>query len=496
MPVDPARPRFTALPPLSLYVHIPWCVRKCPYCDFNSHEARGDAARGRVRRRAARRSRVGAAGDLGPQGRDGLHRRRHAEPVLRGGDRPPARRHPRAPAARARRRDHAGSQSRHVRARASSPASAPPASTGCRSASRASTTRICRRSAASTTRARRARAVEAALAIFDNVNLDLMYALPRADARARRAADVAAALAFAPPHLSVLPPDARAEHAVPSPSAAAARRRRRGRHGGRRARGAGAAPATGTTRPRPSRSPGANAGTTSTTGSSAITSASAPARIRSCRCRTASLRQVRWKQPKQYLEQVGARRSRCRRRRRSPRDDIGFEFMLNALRLTDGVPPRRSPSAPAIRSRSSSGTGRSGAPRSASTPIRRRSARRRSGGGSSTTCRRCSCATAAARRRPRRWSGGSPPRRWSAGIEAFQPRRRSAVRHARPLILDSRECPDPMKRARRNLLKPRNPSRRRRCCAKAARTARPRRRKRRQAKVALARLQRDPEAVE
>lgn len=31
---------FTSLPPLALYVHIPWCVRKCPYCDFNSHEAR------------------------------------------------------------------------------------------------------------------------------------------------------------------------------------------------------------------------------------------------------------------------------------------------------------------------------------------------------------------------------------------------------------------------------------------------------------------------
>ncbi len=30
------------LPPLSLYVHVPWCVRKCPYCDFNSHAVRDD----------------------------------------------------------------------------------------------------------------------------------------------------------------------------------------------------------------------------------------------------------------------------------------------------------------------------------------------------------------------------------------------------------------------------------------------------------------------
>ena len=30
---------LTALPPLSLYIHIPWCVKKCPYCDFNSHKS-------------------------------------------------------------------------------------------------------------------------------------------------------------------------------------------------------------------------------------------------------------------------------------------------------------------------------------------------------------------------------------------------------------------------------------------------------------------------
>jgi len=37
---------FQALPPLSLYIHIPWCVKKCPYCDFNSHEAKSGAAKG------------------------------------------------------------------------------------------------------------------------------------------------------------------------------------------------------------------------------------------------------------------------------------------------------------------------------------------------------------------------------------------------------------------------------------------------------------------
>ncbi|PUE11413.1 YggW family oxidoreductase [Limnohabitans sp. T6-5] len=42
-PVHAMRPgvlQLNALPPLSLYVHLPWCIKKCPYCDFNSHEWR------------------------------------------------------------------------------------------------------------------------------------------------------------------------------------------------------------------------------------------------------------------------------------------------------------------------------------------------------------------------------------------------------------------------------------------------------------------------
>lgn len=46
IPIFAAKPRstvkdleFRVSPPLALYVHVPWCVQKCPYCDFNSHEA-------------------------------------------------------------------------------------------------------------------------------------------------------------------------------------------------------------------------------------------------------------------------------------------------------------------------------------------------------------------------------------------------------------------------------------------------------------------------
>lgn len=41
LPSTAATLEFRVSPPLALYVHVPWCVQKCPYCDFNSHEAPG-----------------------------------------------------------------------------------------------------------------------------------------------------------------------------------------------------------------------------------------------------------------------------------------------------------------------------------------------------------------------------------------------------------------------------------------------------------------------
>ena len=41
-PTGPWESRLQASPPLALYVHFPWCVQKCPYCDFNSHSVRDE----------------------------------------------------------------------------------------------------------------------------------------------------------------------------------------------------------------------------------------------------------------------------------------------------------------------------------------------------------------------------------------------------------------------------------------------------------------------
>ena len=247
-----------------------------------------------------------------------VHRRRHAEPVL-------ARRRSTAcsPAsARAcRSRPTPRSRWKPIPAPSSasnSPASARRASTGCRSASRASMPRTCARSAASTTTTRRARAAEAALAIFDNVNLDLMYALP-GQTRREALADVAAALAFAPPHLSFYhltlepntlfhrhPPPLPDDDAAADIEDAVARdaRRRRLRHYETSAYA------------RPGRECRHNLnywrfGDYLGIGAGAHSKLSLPG-PRSCA-------QMRWKQPKQYLERASRRRAAAGRDRGRPR---------------------------------------------------------------------------------------------------------------------------------------------------------------------------------
>ena len=301
-------PRFAALPPLALYVHIPWCVRKCPYCDFNSHEARGDVPEDayvdaliadletRCRRSGAARSSSVFIGGGTPS----LFSPEAIDRLLAGD-----------PRARCRSRRTPRSRWRRIRARSSarsSRASARRASTGCRSACRAST----RAPARARPRPRRRRGA----ARRRGGARDLRQREPRPHVRAaasrrstRPSADLAAALAFAPPHLSFyhltlepntlfhrhpppLPDDDTAADIEDAVEATLGARRLRALRDLRLR----AAPAT-------------SAATTSTTGASATTSASAPARIRSCRSPTAILRQMRWKQPRALPRARAARRA-------------------------------------------------------------------------------------------------------------------------------------------------------------------------------------------
>ena len=172
---------LAALPPLSLYVHLPWCLKKCPYCDFNSHAWRDDAGalpEARYVDALVARPRGVAAVRLGPARAHRLHRRRHAEPVRAGVDRAAC--SPRsAPACRS--SPAARSRSRPIPAPSSASASTPtprPASRGCRSACRASTTPSCAALGRVHDAAQARAAVEEAKAAFATFNLDLMYALP------------------------------------------------------------------------------------------------------------------------------------------------------------------------------------------------------------------------------------------------------------------------------------------------------------------------------
>lgn len=199
----PGPTRFAALPPLSLYVHLPWCVRKCPYCDFNSHAVDAHGAFPEARYLAALRA------DLEASLPSVWGRRVHT--VFFGGGTPSLL----SP-------DGFAQLMSDIRARLPLDADAEvtlEANPGTVEAARFAAYRdagVNRLSlgiqsfdnrhlqalgrAHDADEARRAAAI--ARDTFDNFNLDLMYALPGQTAD-ELAADLAAALAFAPPHLSV-----------------------------------------------------------------------------------------------------------------------------------------------------------------------------------------------------------------------------------------------------------------------------------------------------
>jgi len=327
-------PRFAALPPLALYVHIPWCLRKCPYCDFNSHEARGDVPEERYVEALITDLELALPSIWG----------RKVVSVFIGGGTPSVfsaaaiddllaairARVPVVPDAEVTLEANPGTFER-AKFAGFFAAGVNRLSLGIQSFDARHLVAIGRVHDAEEAR----RAAESALTIFGNVNFDLMYALPQ-QTRVDAERDVSEALAFSPPHLSFyhltlepntlfhrypppLPDDETAadiEDAVHAKLGAAgyqhyetsayARSGRQCRHNLNYWR----------------------FGDYLGIGAGAHSKLSFADRI---------VRQVRYKQPNQYMEAVAAR-DPLLEENPVTRADVGFEFMLNALRLTDGVP--------------------------------------------------------------------------------------------------------------------------------------------------------------
>jgi oxygen-independent coproporphyrinogen-3 oxidase len=196
----PGRILLEALPPLTLYVHVPWCLRKCPYCDFNSHEARGEVPESRYVQ--------AVVADLEASVPKVWGRRVHA--IFFGGGTPSL-----FSAEAIDRLLTAARTLLAVDADAEITLEANPGtfeqakfrdfraagvnrlSVGIQSFDARLLSAIGRVHGAEEAR----RAAEIALATFDNVNLDLMYALP-GQSREEALADVRAAIGYGPPHLS------------------------------------------------------------------------------------------------------------------------------------------------------------------------------------------------------------------------------------------------------------------------------------------------------
>ena len=330
----PSEPRFASLPPLTLYVHIPWCLRKCPYCDFNSHAIAGE---------------VDEAGYV-----DALladlefalpavwGRRIHT--VFIGGGTPSVfapmaidallagirSRLPLVPDAEVTLEANPGTFER-ARFAGFRAAGVTRLSLGVQSFDDARLQLLGRVHDAAEARC----AAEAALATFGEVNLDLMYALP-GQSVADALADVATALALAPAHLSfyhltIEPNTLFHRHPPPLPDEDAAADIEDAVHAALAAADYRRYETSAHARPGHQCRHNLNYwrfGDYLGIGAGAHSKLSAPGRI---------WREQRFRNPQQYVVQV-ARGAPLQQSTEVTRADAGFEFMLNALRLTEGVP--------------------------------------------------------------------------------------------------------------------------------------------------------------
>jgi len=194
---------LAALPPLALYVHLPWCLRKCPYCDFNSHQLHAAGGPPEARYLEALRCDLEAALPFV------WGRRIHS--IFIGGGTPslfsPAAidslladaraRLPLAPGLEITLEANPGTFERD-RFRAYRSAGVTRLSVGVQSFDDKKLQALGRVHDA----AQAAAAVEEACAAFDTFNIDLMYALP-GQSLTEFEADLARALSFEPPHLSI-----------------------------------------------------------------------------------------------------------------------------------------------------------------------------------------------------------------------------------------------------------------------------------------------------
>ncbi len=323
---------LAALPPLSLYVHFPWCVKKCPYCDFNSHEATGgfpeaeylDALRadleGALPLIWGRKIYTifiggGTPSLMSAAGLDRLMSDIRTLLPLDGAAEITMEANPGTFEAEKFKSYRASGINR--------------LSIGIQSFNARHLQALGRIHDGDEAR----RAVDIAHANFDNFNLDLMYALPQQTLEEAQQ-DVATAIGFAPPHLSLyhltLEPNtyfAKYPPAIPDDDASADMQDMIAAQ----TSAAGYRHYEVSAYAQPGRQARHNLnywqfGDYLGIGAGAHTKLSFPHRV---------IRQARYKQPKAYLEQIRNGRP-VQEEAEIERGELGFEFMLNALRLTNG----------------------------------------------------------------------------------------------------------------------------------------------------------------